>query len=126
MLFKMLGIERAYVNLRAEYDENLARPRQLFVTQSRVLAEKVQEYYAKLSLSQAAAQRSADESVELAAKQQSREEQGLVDRDEEEFHHGTLPKSFKQLNDEHFPLFITFDHVCLIILSILHTLTIIS
>jgi hypothetical protein len=126
MLFKMLGIERAYVNLRAEYDENLARPRQLFVTQSRVLAEKVQEYYAKLSLSQAAAQRSADESVELAAKQQSREEQGLVDRDEEEFHHGTLPKSFKQLNDEHFPLFITFDHVCLIILSLLHILTIIS
>lgn len=111
MLFKMLGIERAYENLRHEYDGELNRPRQLFVTQSRVLAEKVQEYYVKLAMSQAAAQRTAEESSKLAAQQKEQEEKGLVDRDEEEFHHGTLPKSFKELRDEHFPLFVTFDHV---------------
>ncbi|KAI0089815.1 hypothetical protein BDY19DRAFT_86920 [Irpex rosettiformis] len=112
MLFKMLGIERAYENLRSELDGELARPRQLFVTQSRVLAEKVQEYYVKLAMSQAAAQRTAEESSNLASQQKVQEEKGLFDHDEEEEHHGTLPKSFKELKDEHFPLFVTFDHLC--------------
>lgn len=112
MLFKMLGIEKAFDNLRAEYEEELSRPRQLFVTQSRVLAEKVEEYYAKLAASHSAALRTAEESTQLTANQQTRQDQGLVDRDEEEFHRGTLPKSFSELRDEHFPLFVTFDHVC--------------
>ncbi|KAI0693657.1 hypothetical protein BC835DRAFT_1352925 [Cytidiella melzeri] len=112
MLFKMMGIERAYDNLRAEYDQDLPRPRQLFVTQSRVLAEKVQEYYTKLAESHAAAKRTAEESSKLATQKSRRQEEGLVDRDEEEFHHGTLPKSFKELEDEHFPLFVTYDHLC--------------
>ena len=111
MLFKMLGIERAYDDLRAEYGSELSRPRQLFVTQSRILAEKVQEFYVKLAMSQAAAKRTAEENSKFASQQKAQEEKGLVDRDEEEFHHGTLPKSFKELKDEHFPLFVTFDHV---------------
>lgn len=115
MLFKMLGIEQAYDNMRADYEEDLPRPRQLFVTQSRVLAEKVEEYYAKLAASYSATLRTAEESSELAAQQQAREDQGLVDRDEEEFWRGSLPKSFSELKDEHFPLFVTFDHVCIVV-----------
>ncbi|KAI0089819.1 hypothetical protein BDY19DRAFT_1047690 [Irpex rosettiformis] len=112
MLFKMVGIEHSHVIVRTGYSGELPRPRQLFVTQSRVLAEKVQEYYVKLSMSQTAAHMTAEESMRLAAEQKDPERRVLVDKDEEEFHHGTLPKSFGDLKDEHFPLFITYDQLC--------------
>lgn len=111
MIFKMLGIERAHETIRDEYDPDARRPRQLFVTQSGVLAEKVQDFYVKLAIEQAAARRTAKESSKLAVKRHDRDDQGLVDKDEEELHDGTLPRSFSELTDEHFPLFITFDHV---------------
>ena len=94
MLFKMLGIERTWDTLQDTLQDTLPRPRQLFVTQSRVLAEKVEEYYRKLSQSHAAAQRTAEESDQLAAAKQANQDQGLVDRDEEEFWRGDLPKSY--------------------------------
>ena len=107
----MLGIEKAYESLSMAYEENLPHPRQLFVTQSRVLAEKVEEYYTKLAASHAAAKRTAEESRQLAAQQQADKDRGLVDRDEEEYWRGSLPEAFSELKDEHFPLFVTFDHV---------------
>lgn len=111
MLFKMLGIEQAYDHRRVQHSGETSRPRQLFVTQSQVLADKVREYYMKLATSQAAARRTAEESKKLAAEQKQQVEQGLFDKDEEEFHHGSLPKSFAELDDSNFPLFITYDHV---------------
>ncbi|GJE94213.1 hypothetical protein PsYK624_103810 [Phanerochaete sordida] len=112
MLFKMLGIERAWVAHRDELDAGVAKPRQVFVTQSRVLAEKVEEYYLKLTESHVAATRSAQEAAELGAQKQNPEDRALVDQDEEELHRGVLPKRFSELRDEHFPLFVTFDHLC--------------
>ena len=109
----MLGIERTYDSMRETMLENFSKPRQIFVTQSRVLAEKVEEYFAKLSESHAAAQRTAEQSVQLAESKLTSQDQGLVDRDEEQYHRGDLPKSYGDLRDEHFPLFLTFDHVCL-------------
>ena len=47
MLFKMLGIERAYAQ-KAGAGLAVVKPRQIFVTQSRVLATRVEEYFAKL------------------------------------------------------------------------------
>lgn len=112
MLFKMLGIERAWDSVRRSVDENIPRPRQVFVTQSRVLAEKVEEYYKKLAESHIAATRSAEESAQLGANKENPENRALVDQDEEELWRGSLPKKFSDLEDEHFPLFVTFDHVC--------------
>ena len=58
MLFKMLGIDSSWnLNFHATNDGTIDRPRQLFVTQSRVLAEKVEEFYHKLTESHAAAMR---------------------------------------------------------------------
>ena len=115
----MLGIENAWLaSCDNSLTEGLVKPRQLFVTQSRVLAEKVEEYYAKLAASHSAALRTTEESAKLAAQEKARQEQGLVDRDEEEFHRGTLPKAFSQLKDEHFPLFVTFDHVRVLFLPV--------
>ena len=108
MLFKMLGIERAWEMHR----DMMPKPRQLFVTQSRVLAEKVEEYFAKLLESLASAGRSPAELMDIAERQKHREEQGLVDRDEEIYWRGDLPKRYGALKEEHFPMFITYDHVC--------------
>ncbi len=57
MLFKMLGIERAYT-LRKD---SMRKPRQIFVTQSRVLAGKVEEYFSKLLDSLATADKTKEE-----------------------------------------------------------------
>ncbi|KAI1785420.1 hypothetical protein LXA43DRAFT_132940 [Ganoderma leucocontextum] len=108
MLFKMLGIERAWETHR----ETMPKPRQLFVTQSRVLAEKVEEYFAKLLESLASAGRSPAELKDLAERQKHREEQGLVDRDEEIYWRGDLPTRYGALKGEHFPMFLTYDHIC--------------
>ncbi|KZT08921.1 uncharacterized protein LAESUDRAFT_675409 [Laetiporus sulphureus 93-53] len=108
MLFKMLGIERSWQACEGA----LPKPRQVFVTQSRVLAEKVQEFFSKLYESLATAHKSPAELRELAATKQSQQEQGLVDLDEEIEWRGDLPKCYSQLQDDHFPLFITFDQLC--------------
>jgi hypothetical protein len=102
MLFKMLGIERSWeVNCFVG-----PKPRQVFVTQSRVLASKVEEYFGKL-LNSLASARGTSEDVEQAAKAMDR----LVDEDEEENWRGDLPLSFSALEDHHFPLFVTYDRV---------------
>lgn len=108
MLFKMLGLERAW-ELRAE---EVPKARQLFVTKSRVLAEKVEEYFRKLMASLSTGCKSPEELKELAAAQHLEQEgQALVDQDEEVDHRIDLPARFSLLTEEHFPLFITFDHV---------------
>ena len=116
MLFKMLGMERAWENVSNTVDGGISRPRQVFVTQSRVLAEKVEEYYKKLAESHIAATRTEQESNELGAKKEKPADRALVDQDEEELWRGSLPKKYSELGDEHFPMFVTFDHVRAIIL----------
>ncbi|KAI0327262.1 hypothetical protein GY45DRAFT_1428013 [Cubamyces sp. BRFM 1775] len=108
MLFKMLGIERSWESHR----DTMAKPRQLFVTQSRVLAEKVEEYFTKLLDSLATANQSATELSNIAAQKKVREGQGLVDLDEEIYWRGDLPKRYGALKEEHFPMFLTYDQVC--------------
>ena len=111
MLFKMLGIERSWEKVQEEFAGTIPRPRQMFVTQSRVLAERVEEYYTKLVESHEASQRSAQESTAIADAKKDRRAQGLVNRDEEEIYRGSLPKCYGDLEDKHFPLFVTFDQV---------------
>ncbi len=54
MLFKMLLIERTSQPMASD----LPRPRQVFVTKSKMLAKKVQEYFVKLAGSLAMGSRS--------------------------------------------------------------------
>ena len=108
MLFKMLGIERVWEGQR----ETMPKPRQLFVTQSRVLAEKVEEYFNKLLDSLAAGAQSKEELAEMVKRKTQQQEQGLVDLDEEIYWRGDLPKRYGALEEKHFPMFVTFDHVC--------------
>ena len=109
MLFKILGIERSWNAQR----ETSAKPRQVFVTQSRVLADKVQEYYKRLHDSLSSADKAPEELQAMAQSRAAQQDQGLVDRDEEIERRSDLPKRYSELSDEHFPMFMTFHQVSL-------------
>jgi hypothetical protein len=110
MLFKMLGIERAWqLDLNASH---LPKPRQLFVTKSAVLAGKVEEYFLKLMDSLAMASLSPGELQKLA--RSTKRDNGpvvLVNKEDQMNWQNKLPQRFSLLRDEHFPLFTTFDRV---------------
>ncbi|KIY69309.1 hypothetical protein CYLTODRAFT_489012 [Cylindrobasidium torrendii FP15055 ss-10] len=109
MLFKMLLIERSH-HLSGQA---FARPRQIFVTKSHVLAGKVMKYFKTLeralnSASQTIAQ------MEHSAGQEA----GVIDGidiglvDAEDDNRTDLPTKYSELEDRHFPLFLTYDKLC--------------
>ncbi|TFY76337.1 hypothetical protein EWM64_g7674 [Hericium alpestre] len=106
MLFKMLGMENSWQQTR---DMLPNRPRQLFVTQSRVLADKVEDYFMKLLESLNADVGTSGDIAEMLERKKNRDDAGLVDRDEAANWRDDLPKKFSDLKDAHFPMFITFD-----------------
>ncbi|KAJ6577097.1 hypothetical protein B0H10DRAFT_1963249 [Mycena sp. CBHHK59/15] len=103
MLYKMLLVETDYEMTK----EETPKRRQLFVTQSRILAEKVEEHFTKLF----AGYRPSTDSEKVA---RSKKGMGgvLVDIDDELNWRSDLPKKYSDLRDEHFPLFVTFDRLC--------------
>ena len=120
-MWKMFGIERAYEQMP---DAVPSRPRQVFVTQSRSLAIRVEESFTKLTKALTTQGKTNKELVQIAkANQDTREEEGLVDQDEEEEYRSTLPTRFGELKDEHFPLFVTFDKVRAFVFCQGHELT---
>ncbi|KAG6837416.1 hypothetical protein C0991_003022, partial [Blastosporella zonata] len=80
---------------------------------SRVLARKVEEYFLKLLESLKVASQSPTDLLKhaLAKRNQEIEEDNLVDLDDEENWRSDLPRKFSELQDSHFPLFLTFDGV---------------
>ncbi|KAG8979593.1 hypothetical protein FRB93_010040 [Tulasnella sp. JGI-2019a] len=104
MLFKMVALERA-----AEHSGT--KIRQIFVTQSRVLAGRVEEYFKKLALSSHPTTAKAgvpEGDADIVAKPQ----QELLDFDDEVDHDERLPSRWSDLQDNHFPLFLTFHQLC--------------
>ena len=104
MLFKMLGIERAWQMQMS--GSNVPKPRQIFVTKSRVLATKVEEYFTKLIESLALAGYSLED---LKKMQTQSTETGLVDADD--IDQVDIPEKYSLLEESHFPLFVTYDRV---------------
>ncbi|KDN37508.1 hypothetical protein RSAG8_10107, partial [Rhizoctonia solani AG-8 WAC10335] len=100
IVFKMLGIEKMF-----EWAEE-GRPRQVFITQSPELAQRVQDYYQ--ALVQTDSNQSA-RSTELATDDNESILADLRDEDVEAF---GLPSRYSLLEDKHFPLFLTFDQLC--------------
>ncbi|KAJ7743864.1 hypothetical protein B0H16DRAFT_1889844 [Mycena metata] len=105
MLYKMLLVEADYELAKEEVPETPKR-RQLFVTQSRILAEKVEEHFSKLS----AGYRPSEKADNLAKAKTSTF--ALVDIDDEVNWRSDLPKRYSELTEDHFPLFVTFDRLC--------------
>lgn len=103
----MLLIERTFRLMASD----LPRPRQIFVTKSRMLAMKVQEYFAKLAGSLAMASHSPADLTNLPTAPRYQADLGLVDVDDIEDWRTDLPAKYSELEEKHFPLFITFDGV---------------
>ncbi|KAI5986328.1 hypothetical protein EDD15DRAFT_2373322 [Pisolithus albus] len=103
MLFKMLGIQQAW-QLHFE-GSDIPRPRQIFVTTSHVLANKVENYFIKLmnSLSQAGCTLD-----DLARLQSRRTDPVLIDSENVS---DALPQRYSELEDHHFPLFLPFGRL---------------
>ena len=105
MLFKMLSIQRTW----EQHRDIGPKPRQVFITQSRVLASKVEDYFIKLMSAFEAAACSPEEPC--MAEKNVEEDIEFIDQDDNEQWRSDLPERFSELSDEHFPLFITYDRV---------------
>jgi hypothetical protein len=108
MLFKMLGIERAY----SMFSEDLAHPRQVFITKSRVLVRKVEENFFKY-LESLYAGSSGHQNTFQRIRNIDVDDEFFIDENDNEEWRSDLPKRYSELEDNHFPLFITFDAVSL-------------
>ena len=108
ILFKMLGIECAWRQFQARWN----KPRQMFVTQSRALAAKVEEYFSKLMLSVEAASYSPDQLRSMSRRKSDEKDIELLDMDDMDDWRSDLPMKFSELTDKNFPLFITYERVC--------------
>ncbi|KAG8982207.1 hypothetical protein FRB93_008303 [Tulasnella sp. JGI-2019a] len=104
MLFKMIALERAAGNTGDKI-------RQIFVTQSRVLAGRVEEYFHKLVLSSQPTKATA-EAPKGKGSTTTKPQQELLDLDDEVEDDERLPGRWSDLQDHHFPLFLTFDQLC--------------
>ncbi|TFK51884.1 hypothetical protein OE88DRAFT_1483274 [Heliocybe sulcata] len=108
MLFKMLGIQRSWEH----GSHSVPKPRQVFVTRSRVLASKVEQYFEKLMKSLVLSTQDPKMLAQGVEDEHQVQDDDLVDSDDDTEWRVDLPKRFSLLEDHHFPLFITFDHLC--------------
>ncbi|TFK51882.1 hypothetical protein OE88DRAFT_1699141 [Heliocybe sulcata] len=108
MLFKMLGIQRSWEH----GSHSVSKPRQVFVTSSRILATKVEEYFSKLIKSLALSTEEPKKLIQAASGEPAINEDDLMDPEDDPEWRVDLPKRFSLLEDDHFPLFITFEHLC--------------
>ena len=94
------------------FSEDLTHPHQVFITQSRVLVGKVEECFFKYLESLNAG------SGHLNTLQRIRncdvDDEFYIDEDDNEEWHSDLPQRYSELENNHFPLFITFDVVSFI------------
>ncbi|KAG2108067.1 P-loop containing nucleoside triphosphate hydrolase protein [Suillus discolor] len=104
MLFKILGIQRAWEMSAID----MLKPRQIFVTKSRVLATRVEEYFTKLLESLALAGYTLEELAKMKARSV---QEGPVDLNDLPESQMNMPMKYSELEDKHFPLFLTFDRL---------------
>jgi hypothetical protein len=107
IIFKILGIERAWRN-----QGNVGlRPRQIFITKSRRLANKVEEEYVNLLFSLCNGSEMPEDIRERIQSWNKRKKMNTSDLGDNKDDRGDLPQRYSQLRDEHFPLFSTTDTV---------------
>ena len=92
------------------FNEDLAHPRQVFITQSRVLVRKVEELFFKY-LESLNAGSSGHQNTFQRIRNRDEKNGFFVDENDNEEWRCDLPQRYSELEDNHFPLFITFDAV---------------
>ncbi|KZV65378.1 hypothetical protein PENSPDRAFT_614150 [Peniophora sp. CONT] len=106
VFFKIAGIERAWAQLA---DAQTPRPRQVFVTRSANLVRHVEGEFVAFARSEAIAPNAPPHLVARANRIREQKQEQLY---EDGAWRADLPKRFSQLQDEHFPLFVTYDELC--------------
>ncbi|EUC55350.1 UvrD-like helicase carboxy-terminal domain protein, putative [Rhizoctonia solani AG-3 Rhs1AP] len=89
--------------------------RQMVVTRSRVLAKHVEATFRSLIESTSIAEKTATELSALAEQHQQQSGPALIEFDSELDLREDLPSRFSLLEDSHFPLFISFNKLCLLL-----------
>jgi hypothetical protein len=107
IVFKIFGIERTWQNQGCVGP----RPRQLFVTKSRLLAEKVERDYVSLLYSLSAGPDAPLYVRERILRWNSRRKRAIFNPDDTDGGREDLPEKFSELRDKDFPLFLTMDTV---------------
>ncbi|KAJ6569465.1 hypothetical protein B0H19DRAFT_938852 [Mycena capillaripes] len=102
MIYKMLMVEASSELSLAE----TRKIRQIFVTQSRILADKVGEHFEKLLGGYRPS--AVSENVKAA----KRTDKALIDKGEDNEWRSDLPKKYSDLQDTDFPLFVSFERLC--------------
>ena len=110
IVFKIFGIERAWKNKGCVGP----RPRQLFLTKSRLLAEKVEQDYVNLLYSLSTDSDAQLYACERIQRWNSRRKKVIFNPDDTDGRRDDLPQKFSELRDSDFPLFLTLDTVCTI------------
>jgi hypothetical protein len=103
----MLSVERAW-EMSAQ---GLRKPRQIFLTKSPLLAQKVGENYRKLAASFATASWTPEDIRHQATMPDEDQALRMVHSDDITNFRSDLPTKFSAVRDEVFPLFLTFDKV---------------
>ena len=111
IVFKIFGIERAWQNQGCIGP----RPRQLFITKSRLLAEKVERDYVSLLYSLSTGPNAPLYVRERIQRWNSRRKKVIFNPDDAEGKRDDLPEKFSELRDGDFPLFLTMDNVSITI-----------
>jgi hypothetical protein len=104
---KIFGIERAWMTSGSVGP----RPRQIYITKSPLLTEKVEEDYVGLWFSLGTGPDIPEHVTEHIQRWNSRKKINLFVADSAVGDRDDLPKRYSELQDEHFPLFITTDEV---------------
>ena len=107
IVFKIFGIERAWQNQGCVGP----RPRQLFITKSRLLAEKVERDYVSLLYSLSVGPDAPLYVRERIQRWNARRKKGIFNPDDTDGTRDDLPEKFSELRDSDFPLFLTMDTV---------------
>ena len=107
IVFKIFGIERAWQNQGCVGP----RPRQLFITKSRLLAEKVERDYVSLLYSLSAGPDAPLYVRERIQRWNSRRKKMIFNPDDSGAKRDDLPEKYSELRDSDFPLFLTMDTV---------------
>ena len=113
IVFKIFGIERAWQNQGCVGP----RPRQLFITKSRLLAEKVERDYVSLLYSLSAGSDAPLYVRERIQRWNARRKKVIFNPDDTEGERDDLPKKFSELCDSDFPLFLTMETVSIALLT---------
>jgi hypothetical protein len=90
--------------------EGSAYPRQVFVTKSRVLVGKVEQHFFKYFGSLAGGSPEHQDAFKRI-KDRNVDDGFLINEDDNPEWRNDLPQRYSELEDQHFPLFITFDAV---------------